>query len=318
MVRRTNKLSVTVEHSDSAYGFDECVELFMRDCMLRNLAPDTLKYYRDALRPVIRDIREETETDDPAQITMDDVENAVILRMIERGCKETTINAKLRALRAFYKFLARKGIVNSEIADNIKLMKERKNVIETFSAMQISQLFRAIDKERFTGQRDYTMLLVMLETGIRLRELVGIRLDHVDIRGGFIRISEAKGNKERYVPIQHAVRNQLKRYMKLRGSLDHDVLFVNIDNEPLTKRQVQNRIHELGDYAGIKNVRCSPHTFRHTFAKMAVQNGANVFELQAILGHTTLDMVRKYVNLFSSDIAKGHSKFSPVQNLNIE
>lgn len=94
-------------------------------------------------------------------------------------------------------------------------------------------------------------------------------------------------------------------------------LFITQDDMKMSRKNVQDRIRKYGRMAGITNVRNSPHTFRHTFAKMAVQNGANIFELQKILGHKTLDMVRVYVNLFSRDVARAHAKFSPVENLNM-
>lgn len=97
--------------------------------------------------------------------------------------------------------------------------------------------------------------------------------------------------------------------------MDTDYLFITRDNTPLSKKQVQDRIREYGKKAGIKNVRCSPHTFRHTFDKLCVLNGANAFQLQAILGHTSLEVTKVYVNLFSSEVQQGHAKFSPINNL---
>src|SRR5690625_6910135 len=83
----------------------------------------------------------------------------------------------------------------------------------------------------------------------------------------------------------------------------------------MSRKAVQDRIAKYGRMANITNVRCSPHTFRHTFAKMSIRNGADVFALQKILGHQTLDMVRTYVNLFSTEVAEAHRKFSPMENL---
>lgn len=86
---------------------------------------------------------------------------------------------------------------------------------------------------------------------------------------------------------------------------------------PLSKRHFQERIHDLGKAALITGVRVSPHTFRHTFAKLFILNGGDAFSLQAILGHSTLDMVRHYVNLFSSDVQEQHKKYSPIENLSL-
>lgn len=159
-------------------------------------------------------------------------------------------------------------------------------------------------------------MTLMLDTGIRLRELVDLKMNDVILSDSQI-VIWGKNQTFRRVPIQNKAKAVLKRYIKVRGVSDVPYLFITQDDGKLSRKAVQDRIAKYGRMAGIKNVRNSPHTFRHTFAKMAVQNGANIFELQRILGHKTLDMVRVYVNLFSSDIARAHAKFSPIENLNI-
>nr|WP_230116389.1 tyrosine-type recombinase/integrase [Bacillus velezensis] len=144
-------------------------------------------------------------------------------------------------------------------------------------------------------------MLLLIETGVRVRELTDISVKDIRWEDSQILIN-GKGYKERLVPIQSTVKTRLRKYVQIRGDVPNGALFVTIDNTPLTTRQVQNRLSKYGRMANIKNVRCSPHTFRHTFAKMSVQNGADVFALQAVLGHSSLDMVRNYVNLFSSDV----------------
>jgi integrase/recombinase XerD len=188
-------------------------------------------------------------------------------------------------------------------------------VIETFTAEQVKALLRQPDLLSFTGFRDNMILLLLIETGIRLKELCGICVDLVNLDDGFILISEGKGYKQRTVPIQSVMRQQLRKFITLCGELDTDILFVTIDNNPMSRRQVQNVIAKCGRCAGIKNVRCSPHIFRHTFARMSVTNSANIFSLQAILDHTSMDKFRNYVNMFSQDVKKNHDKFSPIEQL---
>ncbi len=112
------------------------------------------------------------------------------------------------------------------------------------------------------------------------------------------------------------MQKQLRKYLKVRGSVEENgALFVTIDDDRLSKRQLQNLISKYGRRAGIKNVRCSPHTYRHSMAKFSVQSGADIFTLQSILGHSSMDMVRVYIHLFSSDVYENHKKFSPVERL---
>jgi integrase/recombinase XerD len=198
---------------------------------------------------------------------------------------------------------------------DIKLLRDRKRIVETFDNQQIKALFKACDLRTFVGLRDYTIMMLLLETGVRVNELVGIKTTDIIWEQKVIRIRNTKGGFERFVPIQDKMINQLKKYLVVRGNVDTDYLFITQDNTPLSKKQVQDRIREYGKKAGIKNVRCSPHTFRHTFAKLCVLNGANAFQLQAILGHTSLEMTKVYVNLFSNEVQQGHAKFSPINSL---
>lgn len=111
------------------------------------------------------------------------------------------------------------------------------------------------------------------------------------------------------------MKKQLKKYISIRGVVESDTLFVTIDGTPLLRRSVQQRIDIYEVKAKIKDVRCSPHTFRHTFAKLSVQQGANIFELQTILGHTSMEIVKTYVNLFGNDVRERHKDFSPLKVL---
>jgi integrase/recombinase XerD len=158
--------------------------------------------------------------------------------------------------------------------------------------------------------------MLLLETGIRANELVGISLPDILWEDDLIVIRQAKSYRQRQVPITKPMRQQLKKYLAIRGSLETDALFVTVDNNPLSKRGLQNQIKKYGNDAEIKGVRCSPHTFRHTFAKLSVQNGANIFELQVILGHTSFEIVKTYVNLFGNDMRDRHKEFSPLKMLN--
>jgi len=130
-----------------------------------------------------------------------------------------------------------------------------------------------------------------------------------------------KGNKERIVPIGISVQRATAKYLtKYRTNPLYplsDSLFLNRDGMPLTPNRIQSIIETYANRAGITGVRASPHTFRHTFAITYLRNGGDVFTLQRILGHETLDMVRNYVTLAQSDLQEAHLRCSPVDNLKI-
>jgi integrase/recombinase XerD len=160
------------------------------------------------------------------------------------------------------------------------------------------------------------MLLLMLDSGIRVSEAVNIDLGHINLAEGYIKISGAKGGKERIVPIGSLVQRTLWKYMNNSRCqpLTEKVtrLFLSQKGLPLTRNGIQQMVRRCGSRAGLTGVRCSPHTFRHTFAKNYLLNGGDIFSLQKILGHSSLASVRLYVNLFAGDIKRQHQRFSPV------
>lgn len=107
----------------------------------------------------------------------------------------------------------------------------------------------------------------------------------------------------------------MMRYIKARGEIKSQHLFVTLEGRPLSIRTFQENLRIYGKKAGIENVRVSPHTLPHTFAKMYIMNDGDPYSLQDILGHTSQDMVKKYVNLWRPEMKVKHTKSSPMQNL---
>ncbi|AUS14798.1 MULTISPECIES: tyrosine-type recombinase/integrase [Bacillus amyloliquefaciens group] len=318
LVRRSNIIAAvpdTDKPEIELTDFETAYNAFIRECKIKNLSEHTLKYYRNELLSFRSMLEQQGVSTRPEKITLPILKENVIVYMMDKlGRKETSINTRLRAIRAFFNFLEKNRMIDDNPAKELSLVKQKKEVIETFSREQLRDILRQPDQGTFTGFRDYTIMLLLIETGVRVRELTDISVKDIRWEDSQILIN-GKGYKERLVPIQSTVKTRLRKYVQIRGDVPNGALFVTIDNTPLTTRQVQNRLSKYGRMANIKNVRCSPHTFRHTFAKMSVQNGADVFALQAVLGHSSLDMVRNYVNLFSSDVMDAHKKFSPVEKL---
>jgi len=177
----------------------------------------------------------------------------------------------------------------------------------------IARLLRQPAQRTFTGLRDHTIMLLLLETGIRISELVSIALSDIHLREGTILVN-GKGAKQRWVPIQSKMRQVLQKYILERGSTLTDALFVTVDNTPLAISSIQKLIKMYGEQAHITNVRVSPHTFRHTMAKFYILAGGDIFSLQRILGHNSMESVRIYAEMVLNDVNLQHSKFSFVEN----
>jgi len=238
----------------------------------------------------------------------------------DKGLSGHAINCYLRAARAFWSWLVQEEITTSSPFRKIIIPKPPKKVIPTFSESQINALLRAICTYKSIGFRDWTMTLILLDTGLRASELVGLTLKDTNLDDGMVKVN-GKGAKERIVPIGARVQQAIWKYLQLHRPEPANplcsALFLTRHGEPLTVDRLHTIVEYYGKKAGIKDVRCSPHTFRHTFAITYLRNGGDVFSLQRILGHSSLDIVRLYVNLAQIDIKACHRRFSPIDNMEL-
>ena len=156
---------------------------------------------------------------------------------------------------------------------------------------------------------------------MRVSELCHLKLDDVWLEDGMLKVL-GKGNKERLIPIGKLVQRLLWRYISRfrpeSAGINFNFLFLTRDGRPLTKDRIEKVMTYYGKKAGISGVRCSPHTFRHTAAVKFLRNGGDVFSLQRMLGHASLEMTRRYCELADTDVKQAHMTASPVDNLNLQ
>ncbi|MCE7792630.1 tyrosine-type recombinase/integrase [Salipaludibacillus sp. CUR1] len=321
MSKRNNRLSddelriIGQSVTTVMLGFDDALKDFISDCVRRGLREYTITYYKREVNDFRRWLLFTDRSLMISEVVRRDIDEYIDYLQQHKQLKPGTVNARIRALRTLFNFLYNTKQIDSNPMHKYPLMKERRGNIETFTIKQIKALLNTPDLNTFTGQRDYTFMLLLLETGIRLNEATGILAEDIKMSEGVVFIRQTKNHFHRYVPIQSKMKEQLRRYLKIRGTCETEHLFVTLDGKPMTRSSLQKVVRFHGDNAGIKGVRLSAHTFRHTFAKLSVINGAGIFELQKILGHSTMEMVRTYVNLFSSEVNQKHKEFSPLKDL---
>jgi site-specific recombinase XerD len=238
----------------------------------------------------------------------------------DRGLSGHTINCYLRSLRIFFSWLISESILESNPFDRVKIPRSPRKVIPTFSDSQIQHLLGAIDTRTAEGYRHHTIILTLLDTGMRVSELCHLKLDDVWLEDGMLKIL-GKGNKERLIPIgkqvQRLLWHYINRYRPQSFAPNGDPVFLTREGKPLTKDRVEKIMTYYGGKAGLKGVRCSPHTLRHTAAVRFLRNGGDVFSLQRMLGHASLEMTRRYCELADIDVKRAHLTASPVDNLDI-
>ena len=185
---------------------------------------------------------------------------------------------------------------------------------------QIGKLLANIDRMTPKGAMYYSILLLLLDTGLRISELVNITMEDLDLSHNCIKVL-GKGNKWRIVPTSKLTRKETLRYVNLfRPKLcpaESAYLFPTADGAHISVNSVQQFLRRLAGRSGLSHVRVSPHVFRHTFATQAIANGANVFALKEIMGHATLQTTMKYTHLQPHDLQLQHATFSPVAKLAI-
>jgi site-specific recombinase XerD len=218
-----------------------------------------------------------------------------------------SIAGYVRGLKAFGNWCAGEEIATAAGFRALRRPKVPRRLIAPFSDPELRGLLALAD------DRERALALVFLDTGLRLSEVASLRIG--DVRpDGTLRVM-GKGAKERVVPLGGTARRGLVRYLASRGGVTPaDPLFISRRRGPLSPRGMQQAIRKLGARAGVAT-RSSPHTFRHTFARGYLVNGGDVFSLQQILGHTTLDMVRRYVTLSEADLVARHRAASPADRL---
>ncbi|MGG4490817.1 tyrosine-type recombinase/integrase [Metabacillus idriensis] len=287
---------------------DEAFEVFFRDCYLRNLRPATIEYYKNEFHAAKKIINKQLV--DCQQI---DIETFILKS--KQFMKVTSINTRLRALRSFYNFLFKYKHIDKNAMKNIKLLRDRQKTIETLDNKEIENLLKIIRQQKsFIGFRDEVILLIFLDTGVRLSELVGIEVN--DVIDNSIIVRKTKNLFERTVYLSDATVEQLKRYIKIRANVETDKLFITQDNGELKPHSIQTRFTKYGKDARITK-RVSPHTFRHTMAKRMIVAGIDAFSLMAILGHQDIAITKKYVNLWGSDIEKKHKEYGALRGIKL-
>ena len=228
-----------------------------------------------------------------------------------------TIHGHVRTLRAFFNWLVAEGLAQNNPAKDLKLPKVSRKLVSTLSDEEIGAILNTFSLLP-SDARNQTLFMLLIDTGLRISELVNLKMDDVHMDEGYLKVM-GKGKKERIVPIGNNAQRALQRYLfRFRPKPNNPVtnnVFLSTSNQPLTENSMKLMFTRLAKRSGV--CRLHAHLCRHTFATRFLINGGDVFSLQQILGHSTLEMVRHYVNLASSHIAIQHQRFSPLDRLNL-
>jgi len=223
-----------------------------------------------------------------------------------------------RAIRSFSTWAYEEGYLEENVMRRLKLPQLPKILPEPLRPDEIERVLSVALDRTLERLRNFAIVMIFLDTGIRLDELVNLKLSKVDFTIGEMTVF-GKGSKERKVPIGTNSKKALIEYLTRErpepvNPHDEDYLFLSADGVSLTRNTVEQMFRRIKIAANVPNFH--PHACRHTFSVQYLVNGGDAFSLQKILGHTSLEMTRKYVNLASGDVKEKHRRFSPMDNLN--
>ena len=235
-----------------------------------------------------------------------------LVSLRQKGYKKVTIARKMACLRSFFKFLTREGHLKSNPMVGLVGPKLEKKLPLFLGEDDIVKLLDTPDIADPAGLRDKAILETLYSTGIRVSELVGLNVEHIDFIVGIVRVY-GKGKKERLAPIGdralRAIKNYLKKRKKGVGISDRAV-FLNKDGRRLTDRSIRNIVEKYIKVASIRTD-ISPHSLRHSFATHLLNRGADLRSVQELLGHANLSTTTIYTHLSTERLKNVYDKTHP-------
>jgi len=284
----------------------------------RNASPYTVRNYTRDLVGFLNFLKEKhILKEDPR--SLEEVDHQILRnylsQLTRRGIFKTSIARKLSAIRSFYRYLMREGILKSNPLEGTSSPKLDKRLPSFLTIDEVSRLLKAPDLSTPKGVRDRALMELIYASGLRVSELAGLNLEDVDLLNREIRVW-GKGSKERVVlmgkPAQRALTSYLNEARpKLLGNRKTSALFLNRNGERILKRRVQKIIEEYARLAGIKK-QVHPHTLRHTFATHLLDGGADLRVVQELLGHSSLSSTQIYTHVTKSQARKVYLRAHPM------
>lgn len=300
----------------------QAIDGFLLDCRSRKLSEATIADYTNTLMKLQAHLHDDVSV---ASITATELKE--FLASAGKTLSKKTLLNYHTGLSALWTWALADGYVERHVPRGIPRPKPEKPVISPFTEDDIRRLLasldrsrkyrrpgqRACDHKRLTALRDRAILYVLLDTGIRVSELCGLKVSDADLRNQRIYVM-GKGTKERMLPLSPSTTKIVWRYLQTERGSDRvsDPLFVGRGARRMDRSSLRRLLVRIGQRAGVPN--CHPHRFRHTFAITALRNGMNAYALQMALGHSTMEMVRVYLEIVQADLDAAHRRASPIDN----
>ncbi len=280
----------------------------------KSLSDNSVQAYLRDIELLTQHLQEKKSMKTPSDITLKDLQQ-FIKWITELGMQASSQARIISGLRAFYKYCLLEHISMTDPTTLLEAPKLKRSLPDTLSFEEIETMIQQIDLSKPEGGRNKAILETMYSCGLRVSEVVGLRISQLYLDVGFIRVT-GKGDKERLVPIGSSAIKYINIYKNtIRVHLDikkgnEDILFLNKRGGKLSRVMIFYIIKDLASTAGIKKT-VSPHTFRHSFATHLIEGGADLRAIQEMLGHASITTTEIYTHLDREFLRKTLEQFHP-------
>ena len=263
----------------------------------RNYSPNTLAAYQNDLSWLLSFC--EQQEMNPLDIQLEDLQHFAV-QLHEHQIGPTSQARILSGIRSFYKYLLLSGEIEQDPTELLESPHLGERLPEVLSTDEIDQIQKSIDLSKPEGQRNKTIIEVLFSCGLRVSELVNLKLSNLYLEEGFVRVM-GKGSKERLVPISSKAIRELKYWFVDRNLMkiqqgEEDYVFLNRRGKHLTRTMILIMLKRQAVAAGITKT-ISPHTLRHSFATELLKGGADLRAIQAMLGHESIGTTELYMHI---------------------
>ncbi|MFC2063384.1 tyrosine-type recombinase/integrase [Chloroflexota bacterium] len=303
------------------------ISVYQKFAITENKSPRTIEAITGAAKKFDNFLGGNTN---PQDVTSDDLRR-YILRLQER-CKwsdhptiqknhgnlsPNTIAHHIRHIRALWTWLELEGFIERNPLARVKTPKETLKVVNPLSSPEISQILKVIPRNIHRGYRNSCIIITLYGTAQRISELLDLLVSNVDFTNGQIKVM-GKGGKERSLFLSPKVYKALfKYYSRWRPKVESEFFFIHEDGRRLSRFYFEHRMKEYVRKASLTKP-CTPHILRYSGAIQLLRNGCDPYTLQQVLGHTTMDMTRRYLKIADSDVEKNLKLHSPAEQLDIK
>ena len=323
-------MSTHISNQETVKKLPECIDYYEICNRAEGKSPRTISWYSANLRRFRNYLKSRHLPD-----SIDDIDTKLlreyVIYLMKRNRFEghpytpvqaqplssATVHGHVRTLRAFFNWLAREGLTKDNAAEDLKPPKVSRKIVSTLSDEEIRAILSTFSTSP-SDARNQALFMILLDSGLRIGELINLKMEDIHTDEGYLKVM-GKGRKERIAPIGNNAQKVLQRYLfRFRPKPINPVInnvFLSQGSKPITENSMKLMFTRLAKRSGV--CRLHAHLCRHTFATRFLINGGDVFSLQQILGHSTLEMVKHYVNLASSHVVIQHQRYSPLDRLNL-